>query len=210
MQNPKYFLQFSGCYRLLGKLAIFRTDARAAYARRYLDVRPGQRVLDLGCGPADILSVLPDCEYVGIDFEPRYIESARERFGGRGTFHCMPIEDFVLGASKSFDLVMANGVLHHLDDHQAGAMLGLAAEAMKDDGRIVTLDGCFDDGQSVIARSLLRLDRGQFVRDKAAYLKLAQAHFGHVQSEIRHDLLSFPYTLLIMTCRRMNRGSDAA
>ncbi len=201
MRNPNQLLQFSGAYRLLGKLAVSRTDARHAYARQYLDVRPGQRVLDLGCGPADILSVLPDCDYVGIDSEPRYIDSARARYGGRGTFRCMRIEDFVVQQPRSFDLVMANGVLHHLDDAQAGAMLGLAAAAMKEGARTVTLDGCREPGQSIIARTLLRLDRGQFIRDRTGYLQLAQAHFGHVQSEIRHDLLSFPYTLVIMTCR---------
>jgi SAM-dependent methyltransferase len=196
-----HFLKFPGSYRLLGKLAVSRTDARAAYAQQYLSVRPGQRVLDLGCGPADILSVLPDCEYVGIDSEPRYIESARTRFGRRGTFLCTPIEDFVVDAPRSFDVVMANGVLHHLDDQQAGGMLRLAAAAMKEGGRTVTLDGCFLDGQSLVARALLRMDRGQFVRDEPAYLTLARAHFRTVQADIRHDLLSFPYSLLIMTCR---------
>jgi len=194
-------LKFSGSYRLLSKLAVSRTDARAAYAQQYLEVRPGQRVLDLGCGPADILSVLPDCDYVGIDSEPRYIESARARFGERGTFRCTPIEDFSLDAPRSFDLVMANGVLHHLDDRQAGAMLRLAAAAMKESGRTVTRDGCFLDKQSLVERMLLRVDRGQFIRDQPGYLKLARAHFGNVEADIRHDLLSFPYSLLIMTCR---------
>jgi SAM-dependent methyltransferase len=203
VSQPGHFLNFSGPYRLLGKLAALRTDARAVYARQYLDVQPGQRVLDLGCGPADILSVLPECDYVGVDVEPRYIESARARYGGRGTFRCLSVEDFVVEAPKSFDLVMANGVLHHLDDRQAGTMLGLAAAAMKDDGRTVTLDGCYADGQSIIARTLLRLDRGKFVRERPGYLHLAHPHFAHVQSEIRHDLLSVPYTLLIMTCRRV-------
>jgi 2-polyprenyl-3-methyl-5-hydroxy-6-metoxy-1,4-benzoquinol methylase len=199
--NLAQFLKFSGSYRLLGKLAVSRTDARAAYARQYLAVRPGQRVLDLGCGPADILSVLPDCEYIGIDSEPRYIESARTRYGRRGTFVCTPIEDFVVDAPGSFDVVMANGVLHHLDDQQAGTMLRLAAAAMKENGRLVTLDGCFLDGQSFIARALLRMDRGKFVRDEPGYLTLARQHFGSVQTDVRHDLLSFPYSLLIMTCR---------
>ena len=72
---------------------------------------------------------------------------------------------------------------------------------MKEGGRTVTLDGCFLDGQSLIARALLRMDRGQFVRDEPAYLTLARAHFRTVQADIRHDLLSFPYSLLIMTCR---------
>jgi SAM-dependent methyltransferase len=195
-------LEFPGAYRLLGKVAALRTDARAAYARQYLAPRPGDRVLDLGCGPGDILATLPDCDYTGVDVEPRYIDAARTRFGSRGTFRCMPIEDFVVEAPGSFDLVMANGVLHHLDDGQADTMMGLAAKAMKEGGRTVTLDGCLVEGQSRIARFLLRRDRGQFVRPAAEYLRLAGAHFADVRPDIRHDLLSFPYTLMIMTCRR--------
>jgi len=210
MSRLTRILDLPGSYRLLGKIACVVTNARVAYARQYLEVRAGERVLDLGCGPGDILSALPDCEYVGIDVEERYIEAARKRFGGRGTFRCVPLEHFVLEAPESFDLVMANGVLHHLDDPQADAMLGLAARAMKRGGRMVTLDGCYIQGQSRIAKALLRRDRGNFIRDPSAYLKLADAHFSDVRSDVRHDLLSFPYTLLIMTCRGQRQRPDVA
>ena len=202
MSRLARIFDFPGSYRLLGEVASVFTDARVAYARQYLTVKVGERVLDLGCGPGDILSALPDCEYVGVDVEERYIDAARRRFGGRGTFRCAALEHFVLEAPESFDLVMANGVLHHLDDLRADAMLRLAAQAMKRDGRVVTLDGCYVQGQSRVARALLRRDRGKFVREVQAYLALAGAHFGDVRSDVRHDLLSFPYTLLIMTCRR--------
>ena len=66
----------------------------------------------------------------------------------------------------------------------------------------MTLDGCFVPGQSPVARALLLLDRGRFVREQKAYLSIMAQHFDVVSSVIRHDLLSFPYTLLIMSCRR--------
>jgi SAM-dependent methyltransferase len=201
MSGLNWILDLPGSYRLLGKIACVVTNARVAYARQYLGVKAGERVLDLGCGPGDILSALPDCDYVGVDVEARYIEAARKRFGGRGTFRCEPLEHFVLEAPESFDLVMANGVLHHLDDRQADAMLGLAARAMKRNGRTVTLDGCYIEGQSRVAKALLRRDRGKFVRGEEAYLRLARPHFTEVRADVRHDLLSLPYTLLIMTCR---------
>jgi len=202
MTRLRQILEFPSVYRLLGAIAVGRTNGRAVYASQHLKPRPHERVLDLGCGPGDMLSVLPDCEYVGVDVDERYIDAARARFGSRGTFHCMPVEDVVLEAPRAFDLVMANGVLHHLDDRQADAMLRLAAAAMKDDGRTVTLDGCYLEGQSRIAKAFLDWDRGKFVRDQAAYLSLARVHFKEVRAEIRHDLLSFPYTHIIMTCRR--------
>ena len=75
---------------------------------------------------------------------------------------------------------------------------------------MVTLDGCYIQGQSRIAKALLRRDRGNFIRDPSAYLKLADAHFSDVRSDVRHDLLSFPYTLLIMTCRGQRQRPDVA
>ena len=77
-------------------------------------------------------------------------------------------------------------------------------------GRMVTLDGCYIQGQSRIARALLRRDRGKFIRDVSAYLKLADAYFRDVRPDVRHDLLSFPYTLLIMTCRGQRQTPDVA
>jgi SAM-dependent methyltransferase len=114
----------------------------------------------------------------------------------------MPVEQLVVEEPSSFDLVMANGVLHHLDDAQAKAMLRIAGTALRPNGRLVTLDGCFVPGQSWVARTLLRMDRGKYVRTQPAYEALARSCFAQVEASVRHDLLNLPYTLLIMTCRQ--------
>jgi SAM-dependent methyltransferase len=172
-----------------------------AYIDEYLRPKPGMRVLDIGCGPASILAHLPPVEYVGIDISPEYIEAARRRFGTRAEFRCESITATTLSERHAFDLVMANGVLHHLDDTEAGKLFAVAAAALRPQGRLVTLDGCFVDGQSPLARWLLRRDRGKYVRTEPAYRRLAGAHFRQVHSTLRHDLLRLPYTHLIMECR---------
>ena len=171
MLRVREILKFPTAYRLLGRL--IASDSRSVYVRDYLKIQPNERVLDLGCGPGDILSYLPPCEYLGVDIDPGYIEAAQQRFGSRGTFVCKPVEEFVLGQAGTFDLVMANGVLHHLDDAQAQAMLRTAAQALKPGGRLVTLDGCIVPGQSWVAKALLRMDRGEFIRAEPAYQALA-------------------------------------
>ena len=51
---------------------------RETVASDYLLVGPHRRILDIGCGTAEILRFLPDdVEYVGFDASPEYIESAR-------------------------------------------------------------------------------------------------------------------------------------
>src|SRR5262245_49529530 len=83
-------------YRLLGVPALytgFQNALGAAASRRtivadYVRPRAGDRVLDIGCGPADILDCLPGVVYLGVDVSAAYIENARRRFGAAARFHC--------------------------------------------------------------------------------------------------------------------------
>lgn len=177
-------------------------DARSVYTREYVRPVPGERIVDIGCGPADIVSELPDgVEYVGIDMSPEYIEAARARFGHRASFYCQSISSEIGVRLAPFDIAMANGVLHHLDDAQALDLLKLARASLTAGGRLVTLDGCYLPSQPAIARWLLKMDRGKHVRALEAYVELARREFGAVVPHLRQDLLRIPYTHLIMECR---------
>ncbi|HWX19869.1 MAG TPA: class I SAM-dependent methyltransferase [Candidatus Binatia bacterium] len=173
--------------------------------RRYLSdyVKPvsGDKVLDIGCGPADILEYLPQVDYTGLDLSPAYIASARKRFGSKGRFLCNDVGLATLEREHgTFSLVMATGVLHHLDDERAAKLFGLAHRALRPGGRLITYDGCYVRDQSRIARWMLSNDRGKFVRTMPEYLRLASALFPRIEPCLRHDLLRIPYTHLIMRC----------
>jgi len=175
-------------------------NPRNNYLSEHVRPQPGDRILDIGCGPAAILDALPGVHYVGVDLSPAYIQEARSRFGNRGEFHCQPIETFVVENPGTFDIVMANGVVHHLDDASAARLFATARLALKPTGRLVTHDGCYVPGQSSIARWLLANDRGRHIRTESQYLRLASSCFTTVRATIRHDLLRVPYTHLIMEC----------
>lgn len=171
------------------------------YLAEYVKPAPGDKILDLGCGPADVLDFLPAVNYTGIDISPSYISSAKKRFGSRGRFLCgdagLPVLEEEHG---SFDLVLATGVIHHLNDVQAARLFDLARRVLRPGGRLITYDGCYVPQQSRVARWLLARDRGKFVRSREDYLRLALACFAKVESYLRHDLLRVPYTHLIMLC----------
>lgn len=181
--------------------------------RRFVDdhVRPtpDERVLDIGCGPADILTALGPVAYVGFDPSEAYIEAARQRWGDRGRFVRADVESFDLRAEAKFAIVIAIGVLHHLDDSQAARLFARAAEALSPDGRLVTIDPALSVGQSPVARWLILRDRGQDVRDVDGYRRLAEERFGTVRPTVHSGLARFPYTHAILECERPQTASGS-
>jgi SAM-dependent methyltransferase len=179
---------------------------RRALVSQYLRVRPGDRVLDIGCGPADILDLMPDVRYVGIDSNPTYIEAARRRYGDRAEFHCVDAQEADLPA-ESFDVVSVIALLHHLDDDDAETVFKRASGALVDSGRMVTLDNALREGQSRLARWMIERDRGASVRKTDGYARLAEPYFESVRRTTREDLLRIPYTHAILECERPRRGA---
>jgi len=183
--------------RLLGSPAAQR-DLVANYIRPH----PGEALLDIGCGPGNLLRSLPDdLRYVGFDPNESYVKSAAERYGTRGSFFAGGIDDADPATLGTFDIVMAKSVLHHVDDRQAAEVFDVAARVLRPGGRVITLDNVYVDGQSRIARFLISRDRGQNVRTREGYEQLARARFSTVETHIRHDRLRVPYTHIILTCR---------
>lgn len=176
---------------------------RRLLVRDHLRPNAGQRLLDIGCGTARILPHLPaEVHYVGVDLSPAYIDAARAQFAGRGEFHCVDVGQSTVRPFRDFDLALATGLLHHLDDHEVIAMLHTAREALAPGGRLTTIDPCFAPGQSRLAAFTIKRDRGQNVRTPDAYLQLARQVFPHAGVQVRNDLLRIPYNHAILECRR--------
>lgn len=194
-------LNRAGAYGMLQKL-LLRGGSRARYVREFVRPFAGCRVLDIGCGPADILEHLPGFigEYAGFDMNPEYIEAARRRWGSRGSFRCERVDAAMTGARGHYDIALANGIVHHLDDAEARALFSVASRALRPGGRLITYDNVYIDNQHWFARWLIDRDRGKAVRTREAYEGLARGSFRQVECRILHDTLRVPYTILVMSC----------
>lgn len=178
-----------------------RFGGRRDFSTNFIRAYPGSRLLDVGCGTAQILEYLPEgIDYWGYDINPEYIAAAQAKFGGKGKFACRLLEESELDGIPPFDIVIASGFLHHLDDNTARKVLRLARLALKPGGRFVSKDPVFAVGQNPIARFLISQDRGQNVRDAEGYLALARHVFPRVEGTVRHRIW-IPYTHWIMECR---------
>jgi len=179
--------------------------ARHKLVQDYFPSEGGYRMLDIGCGTAEILRHLPaDIDYVGFDASEAYIAEARERFGARGAFRAELVREATLAEIGAFDLVLAFGLLHHLDDTEARTVFSLAHRALKPCGRVITVDPVYVEGQNPLARWVIGQDRGRNIRSADGYASLAREEFNEVATSVRHDMLNIPYSHLILDCHKDN------
>lgn len=173
---------------------------RQELVRDFIRPEAGSKILDLGCGTAEILKYVPDTvEYWGFDISPEYIAAAKAEYGNRAHFFLgVPSEEDLVNLPK-FDRVLALGVLHHLNDGEAKRLFALARQALNHAGRVVAIDPCLALDQNPMARFLILRDRGRNVRDAQGYALLAQDSFKEVKGTTRHRSW-IPYTHWIMEC----------
>jgi SAM-dependent methyltransferase len=175
---------------------------RRYFVDHYVRPRAGERILDIGCGPGEIVPYLPEgVEYVGYDISPEYIEWARRRFPGRGEFYALPFQQSELARHRPFDTAIVIAVLHHLDDDEARNLLALLKRAVRPGGRVITADLVSIEGQNPVAQMMVDWDRGQNVRRSSEYAALATPIFDRVDAEVIDKAL-IPRTLRswIMQC----------
>ncbi|MFF3328141.1 class I SAM-dependent methyltransferase [Streptomyces sp. NPDC002888] len=131
-----------------GPVPFQRRLARRSLA--LLDARPGQLVLDAGCGRGDTTARLgtAGCRALGVDIQPAQIDQARRRFGGcRGArFAVADAADLPRRAAEipltdgSFDRVHCLEAAFHFGHAGRRSFLGESFRLLRPGGRLVLVD----------------------------------------------------------------------
>jgi ubiquinone/menaquinone biosynthesis C-methylase UbiE len=122
----------------------------AALHRRLLEraaIAPGERVLDVGCGPGRLTLAAaeaagPNGEALGIDLSSEMIALATEKAARSkhpARFQIAGIEG-IPAPDDHFDVVLASLMLHHLSPELQQRAFAEVRRVLKPNGRLVVLD----------------------------------------------------------------------
>jgi len=142
--------------------------------RRVLDIRPGERLLDVGCG-SGMGAGLTRGTYVGVDTDMTYLRFARNRLRASATHTFMAMSALDLAfRDGAFDKAMMLNVVHHLDDDMADRFLGTLARVVRK--KVFVLDHDIDRDNAV-SGWLVRQDRGGYMRSFEPLRRLLGHHY---------------------------------
>jgi 2-polyprenyl-3-methyl-5-hydroxy-6-metoxy-1,4-benzoquinol methylase len=96
----------------------------ALFRERFADTRPGNSVLDLGCGPGDICRrfarAFPDCRIHAVDASESMLALARAETGAQtldgGIDYFLAYLPDARLPLKAYHILISNSLLHHLND----------------------------------------------------------------------------------------------
>ena len=108
-------------------------------------------ILDVGCGPAEILESLKKVNYFGYDINPNYINYAKRKYFGKGTFFCKKFTEAELKKLPKFDYILLFGLIHHLSDKEVYNLLKLSKKVLKKGGKIITEDPILIKNQNIFS-----------------------------------------------------------
>jgi ubiquinone/menaquinone biosynthesis C-methylase UbiE len=159
-RTAKHFDAQASRYDRSSTVRRFQSRAQAHVLSR-IDVRPGMRVLDLGCGTGTgtweiARRIGPSGAAVGMDASPKMIAEAERKCGDAGSGRV----SFVVGCAEeldersAFDVVVCTSVFHHLLDK--ADVFRRVLYALRPEGTFLIEDICNDSWKM---RALDRLGR---------------------------------------------------
>jgi len=170
LQAAHRLLDIPLVFRLQQKLCNKYLNVRDAFSR-YL-VTAGTDILDVGCASAACAGQIIDMKqnrYVGVDIDARCIALA-SKLHPDGRFFQQDARKLSFD-SGSFDIVMFNGVWHHMNDAMVLASMDEVRRVLRPTGVVLVAEPVFRSDWPV-STFFLKNDRGKFIRTRNGYRAL--------------------------------------
>lgn len=146
-----------------------------------------ESVLEVGCSVgtvSDAFRAWPMVRFTGIDIDDKALEVARKRFVDAANFRFLncSLHSLVTAEEQRYDYLLIAGMLHHVDDEIAVAILRDALTLLQPQGRIIISEPeALRPNDSLIFRAFYRLEEGKYLRSGDAYAALVEQAGGQIQ-----------------------------
>jgi trans-aconitate methyltransferase len=143
-------------------------DGKHAFVSQYgesvlalLDVKPGERILDLGCGTGDLAKQIQEhgAEVIAIDTSPDMIAKAKAKYPDMD-FSVADGTDFHF--DEPFDTVFTNATLHWI--HEQDKLIECVYKSLKTGGRFVGEFGGKGNNRLMIAATATVLKKHGYIK----------------------------------------------
>jgi len=169
-----------------------REKARYEWAAKNL---VGKKILDIGCSSGYGVRLLPkNIEYVGVDYDTKIIEFAKENFGDENhNFICADINDFITTCDQ-YDTIIAFEILEHLENGKE------LAQELKKHCKCLLASAPFNETRHSEHHKLFGLNKDDF-KDFNYYLMLDKGQIvGMNDSSWGLMLMKWPVRPSVLCC----------
>jgi len=194
--------------RVAGSSALFHYARLPAYwgtmsrLARALDLQPGERLLDVGCGTG-IGAGLTRGMYVGVDTDTTYVRFAQaHRRRPTRSFVRMSALDLGFRAG-AFDKAVLINMVHHLDGAVLERLLAQLIGVVR--RKVVVVDAAPDTANRV-SGFLLAHDRGHHVRTRRDLRALLERRYQIEREETFHNTLRYVSQVLFVLVPKRDDG----
>ena len=168
------------------------------------NIKKNCNILDIGCGPAYVLDFLKNksLKYFGYDTEMNHIEYAKKKFSNKNYFFfCKKFNKLQINKLPTFDYVFLFGIIHHINNSEIKEIFFLIKKILKKNGKLIILDNVLIKKQNIIAKILIKLDKGNYIRNLSDYKFLLKKNFKNFSYSIIKQKF-IPYTWFKAVCSK--------
>lgn len=197
LRYPQAYKYFQICYGMSKLRRILLTE--------YIAPEKGDKILDIGCGTADILdNFQTGIEYTGIDINERYLAYDKKHYVNRPqtAFINADVKAFLEKTDLKYDFILFLGSSQNFDDAMLEFCYGKCYEILNKGGKLVIVDGVYTEDTNAIERFLMKNNRGPHIRVLEGWKDLVSRCFTNVSYSVRKDLEHFPNCQVIMVATK--------